>query len=115
MSNKDKELHPESEIDGTSSVGDCLNTYKGNPKSKVSLAKEDPYDIWEMFQTKYNPSDVDADDDTTGTSEEGQPTIIPIGVRKLIRKNPDYRPGPVKVYTQEEIDAYVQDRSSDES
>lgn len=113
MSNDNSNLDNESEKDGTFREGEGLTKY-----NRVSVNTEDPADVHEMFQTKFNTpikkENYDEDKNRDGGAGEGHTWVAPIGIRKLVRKHPDYRHGPVKIYTKEEIEEYERCRSQEQ-
>ena len=67
-------------------------------------------DAIELFESAYNvvPS---YDSETGNTSFNDRKRIQFTSVRKLKGKRADYRPGPVKVYTEQEIEDYVKSQT----
>lgn len=78
---------------------------------------DDDLDVMLEFQAwrgKAQPPEDAMDDDEAShhRNQRGWPDYaIPRSIRKLKGKLPDYRPGPVKVYTKEEIEEYERVRS----
>ena len=100
MSKDNKDLTPESEKDGT--ISGTTSLTKGQQNIDEALL---------MFeQSYYTVPEHDAESGFTKQRKPVPPTFKT--VRKLKQRNPDYRPGEVKVYTKEEIDEYERNRLS---
>ena len=66
-------------------------------------------DAIELFESAHNITPTyDSETGTTGYSTNQRITYS--SVVKLKRKREDYRPGPIKIYTAEEIDEYVKSK-----
>jgi hypothetical protein len=64
------------------------------PKQDLAIPEYTAADVWAAFQRKGRTTDDDE-------------CIIP---SEALKDNPDYWPGPVKVYTKEEVAQYEEDR-----
>jgi hypothetical protein len=79
----------------------------------------DPIDTFIDFQRWRGkaPSCPDADDDDVSYTNQSWPDYggyPPKTIRKLKKGHPDYRPGPVKNWTEEEVKEYNKMRSGDD-
>ena len=76
---------------------------------------DDPLDIMLEFQSwrgSAQPLEDSDEESTHHKNQRGWPDFaIPRSIRTLKGKLPDYRPGPVKIYTKKEIEEYERVRS----
>ena len=63
-------------------------------------------DALELFESAHNITPT-YDSETANTGYTSNQRIVYRSVVALKRKSADYRPGPVKIYTAQEIDDYV--------
>ena len=77
--------------------------------SDVSLNTEDPIDVYLEFQTGPRGRSMGEDDDAADAdvlTSVGPPS----STKHTLKSNPDYKPGPIRIYTREEIRLYEEDR-----
>ena len=81
----------------------------------MKLRKRDPVqkgidDALELFESAHYTVPC-YNNETGNTSYDVTPTPQFLSVRRLKQRRPDYRPGPIKVYTEQEIEDYVKSKA----
>lgn len=87
------------------------------PVEDLALPKEQSgYEEWAESQrmNPYSPQDNEPDENGEARSIPHHPPILPVAKAFNKRKFDDYRPGPVKIFTREEIEEYERERQAKE-
>lgn len=82
---------------------------KKQKTSDVTLNTENPIDVYLDFQRTTGRESKESTNEAT--QEAGLYTVgVPLSTRDTLKSNPDYKPGPIRIYTRKEIKQYEEDR-----